>query len=179
MKNLKRNEQDLEISPEIASETLKNVFEACEKPQNTIPLELLEEKHENQTKLYIIANIIASIGLIIVSFAMISYLTNVWKPGFQASIDTEQVLEKNEDLQPPSIINSELNDGYCVVELEQGSYPVDYDNIYGVDAASDNKFIIQHEENKLLLPYSKETKEIDIYIADIEGNKYHLLLKVF
>lgn len=157
-----RKSRKYELSPETANTTLQNVFEACDRPPNTISFDKLILRQKVNTRVY---------DRLLILMAILLMLTFLLPLGI---VPMAEFLDKQSTPEPVTLIDNYVEDSFLYLELSG-------DNILYEEAwmsAVDGEIIpgTYDEATGLIRFPFPDSGEYNIYVPVKYDDPFHLLL---
>jgi hypothetical protein len=158
----------IEIPSSLTSGTLKNVFKAAGKQPNTIPVEILELKAHKQ---YRTMRFLLAISAVLLAAVLVSAV-----PIFIRSCGKTTGSVQNVEITRPVHIGDWKDGTSLVIQLESGTYPIDWNGIYALKSDGTKITPLSLSESDGTAAFPMDQGPLNIYVPDIKGNVLQLLL---
>lgn len=79
----------------------------------------------------------------------------------------------------PEITGSYQDGNTIVIELKEGSYPIDFSNIYAITLLGQKIAPVAVDETARTVAFEYPSEELNIYIHDVRGSSIVAILNVF
>ncbi len=168
------DKKDSHVSDSLASDTLKNVFKAAGKEENSIPLEVLESEAVKKAKALPIMRIIIAAAIVILLATAVPLLTGGFGSAGIGTVSTSSV----SDTGKPTLVSSRLDGNSCILTFKAGANPIDWNGVYALDSSGSLVIASSVNESESSVTFPLNDGNLTIFVPDTENNILTLKLKV-